>query len=157
MEKERRNVMQDKKILPPTYLFAAIVLMVAFHFFIPGLRLIPFPWNLAGLIPFGLGLGVILLVDSMLKKHNTTVKPFEKSTTLLTTGLFRISRHPMYVGFVVLLVGIAIFMGSVTPYAIVVVFALLMDVVFIRSEETMLHETFGENWMAYKRHVRRWL
>jgi len=63
----------------------------------------------------------------------------------------------MYLGFMLILAGIAVFMGSLTPYAVVVVFAVLMEVVFIRVEERMLEQKFGEAWLAYKAKVRRWI
>ena len=149
--------MKDKKVLPPTYLFVAIMLMVALHFLFPVAKLITLPWNLLGAIPVALGAIMNLIADRAFKKVGTTVKPYEKSTILLTNGVFRVSRHPMYVGFVLILLGIAIFMGSLSPYAIIVLFAILMDVVFIRVEERMLEETFGEAWVEYKKNVRRWI
>jgi len=61
----------------------------------------------------------------------------------------------MYLGFVLILLGVAIFLGSLTPYIVVLGFVILMDVVFIRTEEQMLQSTFGEDWMQYKNKVRR--
>ncbi len=146
-----------KKPLPPTYLLAAIVLIVLLHFLWPVARILPFPWNLVGIIPVVIGLTVTLVADQSFKKHETTVKPFEESSALVTDGVFRISRNPMYLGFVLLLCGIVLLFGSITPIGVVVVFAVLMDVVFIRVEEHMLREKFGEEWEAYRRRVRRWL
>jgi len=149
--------MKNTRILPPTYLFVAIVIMVVLHFLFPGTKLITLPWNLLGAVPLVLGIMMNLIADRAFKKVGITVKPYEKSTTLITEGVFRVSRHPMYVGFVLILLGIAIFVGSLTPYIVIVIFAVLMDMVFIRVEERMLEETFGEAWLDYKKHVRRWL
>jgi protein-S-isoprenylcysteine O-methyltransferase Ste14 len=157
MEKERSDVMKNKTILPPTYLFAAIVLMVVLHFLFPGAKIIAFPWNLLGIIPAALGIGMNLITDKAFKKVGTTVKPYKESTTLITNGMFRVSRHPMYLGFVLILIGIAVFMGSVTPYAVIIVLAILLDVIFIRAEERLLEGTFGEAWVEYKQRVRRWV
>ena len=66
-------------------------------------------------------------------------------------------RHPMYLGFVLILGGIAILLGSVTPYGIVVGFAVFIDLNFIRIEERMLEAEFGDKWMSYKAKVRRWV
>jgi protein-S-isoprenylcysteine O-methyltransferase Ste14 len=131
--------------------------MTALHFLFPVKNVVVFPLNFLGAIPLSIGIVFNLIADSALKKHKTTVKPFEKSTVLITDGIFRISRHPMYLGFVLILTGIAIFMGSLTPYLVIVAFAVLMDAVFIRTEETMLEETFDEAWLDYKRRVRRWI
>jgi protein-S-isoprenylcysteine O-methyltransferase Ste14 len=107
--------MNTKNVFPPTYLFIAIVMLVALHFLFPGAHVIVFPWNLLGALPFGVGVVMNLIADRVFKNVGTTVKPYEASTTLITTGVFRISRNPMYVGFVLMLLGIAIFVGSLTP------------------------------------------
>jgi protein-S-isoprenylcysteine O-methyltransferase Ste14 len=44
-----------------------------------------------------------------------------------------------------------------TPYIVVLIFPLLMDKLFIQTEERMLEKTFGEKWLEYKRNVRRWI
>jgi protein-S-isoprenylcysteine O-methyltransferase Ste14 len=98
-----------------------------------------------------------LVADKAFKKHNTTVKPFEKSTALITDGAFKLSRNPMYLGFVFILLGIAVFMGSLAPYVVIPVFMVSMDIVFVRIEERMLENTFGESWVEYKKKVRRWI
>lgn len=149
--------MNIKNILPPTYLLIAIVSMVVLHFLAPLASLIPFPWNMLGLIPFVIGVGINMLADNAFKRVNTTVKPYETSTTLITDGVFRVTRNPMYVGFVLILFGIAIFIGSLSPYLIVLLFPIVMEKMFITVEEQMLEETFGKNWLDYKQKVKRWL
>jgi len=146
-----------KRVLPPTYLVLSIVIMVALHFLFPVVGIIPSPWNRLGAIPFALGLVINLTADRALKNHNTTVKPFQASTALVTNGVFKVTRNPMYLGFVLILVGIAIFMGSLTPFAVIPAFAVLINTVFIKVEETMLEDTFGQHWLEYKKMVRRWI
>jgi protein-S-isoprenylcysteine O-methyltransferase Ste14 len=63
----------------------------------------------------------------------------------------------MYLGLVLILLGIAICMGSLTPHLVVFLFAIFMDILFIRFEEKKLEETFGEAWVEYKKSVRRWI
>lgn len=149
--------MKHKRILPPTYLFLSIVIMVALHFIFPLAKIIVFPPNLLGVLPLGLGIVINLIADMAFKKHKTTVKPYEKPTTLVTDGVFRVSRHPMYLGFVFILIGIATLMGSLSPYFVIIIFCILMDRIFIRTEEKMLEETFSETWLKYKKSVRRWI
>ncbi len=121
------------------------------------MRVLPFPWNLFGVIPLALGIMINLVADRSFKKNETTVKPLEESTTLITGGVFRISRHPMYLGFVLILLGIAALIGSLTPYVIVIGFAIFMHTVFIKFEEKKLEETFGAAWLGYKNKVRPWI
>jgi len=150
--------MQNKKVLPPTYLLISIVLMVALHFLChPTMSVIPLPWNIFGIIPMVLGIAINLIADNALHKAQTTVKPFEESTALVASSAYRISRHPMYLGFVLILVGVAIVLGSLAPFVVIPIFAILMDVVFIRVEERMLEQKFGQAWLEYTRKVRRWI
>ena len=149
--------MNPINIIPPVYLFLSIAIMVLLHFLLPGMEILALPWNLLGLISLALGIVLNLVADRSFKKHETTVKPVEQSTALITTGAFRLSRHPMYLGFVLILFGIAVLMGSLMPYVVVLVFATFMDIVFIRFEEKRLKEAFGEAWSEYKKNVRRWV
>ena len=146
-----------KKLQPPTYLWISIGLMVVLHFLIPVKKLVPWPWNLLGILPLALGAVTNLLADQAFHKAGTTVKPFQESTFLITDGVFRISRNPMYLGFVLILIGIAILMGSISPILIILLFAILMDKIFIQVEEQMLAEKFAETWLDYRRQVRRWI
>ena len=145
------------KILPPTYLLLAMLCMIFLYFLIPVSRFIPPFWNLLGIIPLALGLLLDLRADKVFHQVGTTVKPYEESTVLVTGGLYKISRNPMYLGFVLLLLGIAVLFGTVTPFLVVGVFAVAMDRIFISAEERMLAKKFGANWQAYKNRVGRWL
>jgi protein-S-isoprenylcysteine O-methyltransferase Ste14 len=146
-----------RKILPTTYLLISIVLMVALHFLIPLVQVIPVPWNILGIVPIVAGVALNLIADSAFRKVRTTVKPFEESSSLVTNGVFRLSRNPMYLGFVLILLGIAIVLGSLTAFAIIPVLAILMDRVFIQVEEGMLEVKFGQTWLEYKAKERRWI
>jgi protein-S-isoprenylcysteine O-methyltransferase Ste14 len=149
--------MKTKQILPPTYVLIALVGMLVLHFTFPGIKLIPLPWNLLGLIPLVIGVALNFIADSAFRRAGTTVKPFQESSALLTDGVYRFSRHPMYLGFVLILIGVAILLGSLTPWVIIPIFAVLMDMVFIQIEERMLGEKFGPAWLEYKKKVRRWI
>jgi len=146
-----------KGTLPPVYLFVAILLMAAAHFLVPLATLIPFPWTISGLLPLAAGVGLILAADRQFKQFKTTVKPFEVSSALITAGVFRWSRNPMYLGMVLTVAGIAVFVGSATPWIVVVLIAVLLHRRFVLVEERMLAETFGAQFETYKRSVRRWL
>ena len=149
--------MKHKRLLPPAYLFASLAIMALLHFFAPVATYIAFPYNLLGGISLVLGIILNLVADAAFKRYRTTVKPFEDSTTLVTDGVFRVSRHPMYLGMVLILLGISIVMGSLTPLIVVVAFGIAMELVFVRTEEKMLADRFGEAWRRYKREVRKWI
>ena len=149
--------MRRKSLLPPSYILATIVLIVILHFFLPVKTIIFFPFTLVGVLPLSIGVWLNIWADQLFKKTGTTVKPYEKSSSLITDGPFRFSRHPMYLGMALILLGIAIFLGTLTPFISVVVFVLLMDRTFIVIEEKMMEGVFGDAYREYKKHVRRWL
>lgn len=93
----------------------------------------------------------------MFKKKKTTVKPFKKPTELIIIGPFKISRHPMYLGMVAVLLGVAILHGTLITLIFPVIFIVLSEKLFIPYEESNLKEVFGENYINYKNRVRRWL
>ena len=149
--------MKIKEIMPPTWLLIAIIIMLTLHFLFPVSLTIPRLWNLLGLILIFLGVAINLSADSAFHRARTTVKPFEESSSLVTTGVFRIRRNPMYLGFVMVLIGIAVLLRSLSPYLIIFAFVFLIDRTYIRVEEEMLAEKFGAAWEQYKSRTRRWL
>jgi len=130
---------------------------MGFHFLVPISYIIPSPWNLIGFVPLLLGIWLNISADRAFKRAGTTVKPFEESNALIQEGVFRLSRNPMYLGFVAILLGITILLRSISPYIVVFVFVILIDRMFIRNEEGMLEGKFGDEWEQYRSRVRKWI
>jgi protein-S-isoprenylcysteine O-methyltransferase Ste14 len=149
--------MSEKFALPPTYLLVALVVTVGLHFLLPLATLIPWPWRLIGLAPLAAGVIINLIADRAFQRARTTVKPFQESSALITGGIYRFSRHPMYLGIVLIVLGVACLLGSLAPFVAVPVLGLALDRRFIEVEERMLEETFGAAWLEYKARVRRWI
>jgi protein-S-isoprenylcysteine O-methyltransferase Ste14 len=149
--------MHDGKVMPTLWLLLALVAQAALHVVLPLGTLIARPWSLVGLVPLAAGVLLNLIADGDLRKANTTVKPFEESSALVTTGAYGWTRNPMYVGFVDMLVGIALMLGSLSPLLVVPPFAWWMDRAYIDVEERMMAETFGQAWDEYRQRVRRWV
>lgn len=149
--------MNKMRILPPTYLLISIFLVVLAHLVVPVTIVFAAPWNLIGIAPLILGIVVNVNADNLFRTAGTTVKPFNESSVLVRNGLYGITRNPMYLGFVLILLGPAVLLGSLTPFLVVILFAILMDRGFISFEERMLEEKFGKEWRDYKGEVRRWL
>ena len=80
-----------------------------------------------------------------------------KASQLVTGGVFRISRNPMYLGLTLLLVGWAIWLGNASPWLIPPLFVTLITVVQIIPEERALQQRFGEQYVSYQRSVARWI
>ena len=148
--------MQNRTVMPTTWLLLALLLMVGLHSIIPLRGLVVMPWRLIGLLPLVLGVALNLIADKAFHQAQTTVKSFQESTTLMTTGVFRFTRNPMYLGFLLTLGGVALLLGSVTPWLVIAPFIWLLDRAYIAVEEQMLAKTFGAAWDAYRARVRRW-
>lgn len=146
-----------RPIYPPVYLLTSVVLMVALHLLAPVRQVVPAPWRYMGVILIVAGPWVVLWAAGIFRKAETTIKPFETSSTLVVRGPYRVSRNPIYLGMVVGLLGVGIVAGSITPFLVVPVFAYLIDRRFIRREEAMLAQVFGAQYESYKAAVRRWL
>lgn len=153
----RSTFVPSLAVPPPTWLLGTMVLMFGLHCLAPVASLVTGPGRFAGLIPPGFGLGINLLADAALRKAKTPVKPHLKPQTLVTWGIFRVTRNPMYLGFVFVVFGVALLLGTVTPFLALPAFAGLLDRTFIRYEERVLAETFGGRWNEYQDRVRRWL
>jgi protein-S-isoprenylcysteine O-methyltransferase Ste14 len=149
--------MTSRQVHPPTYLLLGIVTMAVLRILLPLRQVVSFPWTLVGIVPLVLGLTLNLAADRLLKQHETTVKPSEAPVALVMCGVYGVSRNPMYLGFVLILLGMALLLGSLSAFFILPPFAGVMEVVFIRKEERMMDAAFGREWRAYRAKVRRWI
>lgn len=149
--------MNLRRIMPTTWLLLAMVLMALLHFTVPAMTLLTAPWTLSGLLPLAVGFFINMLADRAFHQAQTTVKPFQESNALLTDGVFRFTRNPMYLGFILVLGGVALLLGSLTPWLVLPPFVVLMQRGYIVEEEQMLAQKFGPAWNAYRTRVRRWL
>ena len=147
----------NKKIMPTTLLLASLILMLILHFALPIKYFLWFPYNLTGLIPLAFGILINLKADKQMKLHNTTVKPYEKTSTLITKGTFFISRNPMYLGFSAILFGFVLLLRSLSGIIVVIAFPILINHFFIKFEENKLLDSFGNQWKAYCKTTGRWL
>lgn len=93
------------------------------------------------------------------RRAKTTVNPLkpETSSSLVTSGIYRLTRNPMYVGLALVLLAWAVFLSSVWALLGVLVFVLLMNRFQIAPEERVLLGIFGDTYSAYQAKVRRWL
>jgi protein-S-isoprenylcysteine O-methyltransferase Ste14 len=115
------------------------------------------PSNYSGIIFIIFGIAINLWADAIFKKQNTAVKPDEKPSQLIESGPFRISRHPMYLGMIVILLGIAILMGSLSAFIFPIIFFLIMQLKYIPQEEKIMENEFGKAYLDYKKKVRKWI
>ena len=87
----------------------------------------------------------------------TTIVPRKAPSGLITSGIFRYSRNPIYLADLLILAGLALLWGSVIGLLLVPVLGWILHVRFIRGEEERLTEAFGEEYLSYCAATRRWI
>jgi len=147
---------KPKRILPPVYFLAAILVMAVLHFMLPIVRLFPSAL-ISGAILVLLGMAVILWSAWLFNKTGTAIKPFEESTQMIVSGPYRWSRNPIYLGLVFILSGIGLALGTLSPFLVIPAFVWTIQKRFITHEEAMLEKSFGAAYAEYKKRIRRWL
>ena len=125
----------------------------------PSLRL-PIPGRTVlayAVVAAGAVVGVAAVVSFW--RASTTVDPTrpEAASSLVTTGVYRLSRNPMYLGLLLALVGWAVALAHPLALLVAPLFVAYISRFQIRPEERALHATFGADFEAYARSVRRWL
>jgi len=112
--------------------------------------------SLAGPILVALGL---IAVQAMLafRRAGTSPRPWKPTTALVTGGPYKISRNPMYLGFTLIYLGVAIWVNSLWPLLALPVILIVMDRGQIAREEAYLERLFGDEFRRYKSRVRRWI
>jgi len=145
---------------PPPLLYVAIFLIsIAIQKQLP-LPVMFFQTNVAfisGVSLVVLGLTIMLpAVIRFFKTRNTlvTIKP---ANSLQTAGIYTISRNPMYLGLLILYVGIAFLKGSLWTFMFIPVVILGITYLVIVKEEKYLSRAFGDNYVEYRKRVRRWI
>ena len=106
------------------------------------------------------GMGCALPSFRLVARKKTTISPFTPSETsvLITQGMYRYSRNPMYLGLLLLIIAATIWFGTWFGIIISVFFILLINILqIIPEEEEALLQIFGEEYLEYKKKVRRWI
>ena len=111
----------------------------------------------AGMVLFAAGAVFAGWAWMLFYKARTTRVPGEASTALVTSGPYRVTRNPMYVGLALAYLGEAGMLKQVWPGALLPLVIAYLDRVVIPVEEARLREVFGERFRKYQSEVRRWL
>ena len=108
---------------------------------------------------FFISISIVLAGSSlaMFFKSRTTIVPHGQPAALVARGPYRLSRNPMYLGLLCLLVGIACLLGSLSPFLVPPMFVIVISKIFIPMEEANMSAKFGEEYRTYQTQVRRWI
>lgn len=143
-------------ILPPAGFLAALGAVAAVAALLPG-EWPARPWNFLGLVPLGLGLALAMAAERQFVGARTPVRPFMEPVALVSDGLFRWSRNPMYLGLILALVGAALLLSNPLALLAAPAYGWWVQRRFIAREERLLEERFGDAYRAYCLRVRRWV
>ena len=146
-----------RKLVPPILFLLCVALMGLLRWLWPIRMLSPFPYNLLGLVPLLLGLGVGIAGALTFRRAKTNIRPFKEADKLVTEGPFRYTRNPMYLGLSLVLAGIWLLLGALSPLLGMLIFVVTADRWYIAFEEHMLQRKFGPAFDAYRAKVRRWI
>ncbi|MEP4197392.1 MAG: isoprenylcysteine carboxylmethyltransferase family protein [Aliishimia sp.] len=142
--------------IPPAWLLAFAVLVWGLG------QIMPMPGGtqavrLLGTMIVAAGVGLIFLAAWQFRQHKTTIIPHRHASSLITSGVFSITRNPIYLADAIILVGLCLRWGIVQGLVFVPLFVILIQMRFIRDEEDRLRTAFGAEFETYVRNTRRWL
>ncbi len=142
---------------PPVIALALVVLGVVLGQIWP-VEIIPAPWQyVAGGVII---LGAVLLVLSafrLFRKAETPVPTYRTPKALVTGGVYRLTRNPIYLAMLLLIAGLAVTLDNIWLFAGAAVFQHIIRWGVIAREEPFLEAKFGEEYRAFKQRTRRWV
>jgi protein-S-isoprenylcysteine O-methyltransferase Ste14 len=144
--------------IPPPFIFLAGLLAgLAVEAFVP----IDGPSTAVRIAAAAIGVAAMAVLDfpamRSFQRAGTGIVPFTPNTALVTSGPFRFTRNPMYVGMAILYAGLAIALGIIWAFAFLPIVLVVVDRRVIAVEEGLLEAEFGDQYRQYKSRVRRWL
>lgn len=146
-------------IPPPAVMLMTGLAMWFLYLFFPAMTLIPLR-SVVGAVILGLvGLGISILGIISFRRANTTIAPGKsaEASALVTSGIYRFTRNPMYLGTFIVLIGWGVLLGNVAAIFGAFIYILYISRYQIQPEERRLQDKFGDEFIAYRAAVRRWL
>ena len=156
-EKQKDHPNVNKNVHPPVvallYIAFALLLgrFVQIPFAVPGiLRTIGFALTVIG---FLLGVGAFI----EFRKARTTLDSHSSVKNLVVSGVYGFTRNPIYLGFLLIVIGLPLNSGSYWGFTVAQFYAVTMNRLVIEQEEAYLEKKFKEQYTGYRSRVRRWL
>ena len=139
------------------YFLILLVLSVLLSFIFPVPAFLSPPATYCGFLIIGFGFVLALWSRSLFLKNSTTLQLSEEPASLVTSGPFRLSRNPIYLGMASILLGVAVVFGTLVALVFPVILGVVIEFFIIPGEERKLENIFGELYREYKKCVRRWI
>ena len=157
MAKELDHPNISPMVHPPIVALMFIVIAYFLGRFVPLAFAAPVVLRYIGLaltvVGFLLGLGAFL----EFRKARTTLDPHESVKQLVTSGIYRFTRNPIYLGFLLMVIGLPLNSGLYWGIVLAPFYIFMMNRLIIQHEEAYLERKFGKTYTSYTAHVRRWL
>ena len=151
--KDRAGIRVPAPILTMIHITMAVLLGWLAPIPIPAPILVQ--WLGLGFAALGFILGVLALIE--FRRVRAAVDPKKPTKNLVTSGIYRYTRNPIYLGFVFMLIGLPLNMGIYWGAILVWPLITFMNNMIIKHEETYLEREFKDQYIDYKSHVKRWL
>lgn len=145
------------RIPPPIHFLAGLIAMVLLNVYAPMARWLNSPWRYAGIIIIVLGFCLSIGSGIYFRKLGTNPRPGARAKLLVTNGVFRYTRNPMYIGLITMLIGVSILLGTVSPLIVIPIIFAILHTGFVLREEKWMEEWFGESYIEYKSRTPRWI
>lgn len=110
-----------------------------------------------GWLLIGISIVIVTAALSIFRSRKTGIYPTRPASEIVSSGPYRFTRNPMYVGMTAFYVGLALLMNQLWPLLMLPIAAAILERYVIRREERYLREAFGEAYEEYCRRVRRWI
>lgn len=147
-------------LISPIYIFDIDGQILVDIFTFPA-DIIPQPYNLIGIVFFPIGMLLVIWANYALlhigKIGLRDREPMQRPSNLVLVGPYRFTRNPIYFGCLLMILGLVIVWSSVVIAFLLVVVYIIFRYVFIKREEIILEEEFGEEYRDFKKRVRRWI
>ncbi len=146
--------------VPPPLIFVATLGVGAAldHVVFKGMTIAAAPVRyILGALLAACGVLAIALALNLFRRAGTRPEPWQPSSAIVETGVYRYTRNPMYLGMALLYVGLALILDSLSSLALLVPLLIVIRYGVIGREEAYLERKFGEPYRLYRRRVRRWL
>jgi protein-S-isoprenylcysteine O-methyltransferase Ste14 len=145
------------KFPPPLIFLSAILLGYAMHYVSPLLIGDAIGLIIAGAVQVITAVIVIFIVAVTFRRIKTHIEPWKPTSSIVSTGIFAVSRNPVYLAFCWINIGIGLILNSWWVLLSFVPAAILVYLIAIKPEEDYLERKFGDEYLRYKLRVRRWL
>ena len=142
-------------IYPPYMVIIGLIIQIPISKYIP---LVTFDsQSILGSIIIMLGLLGIIYLIRIFKANETDILPDGEPTILMRSGPYLYSRNPIYFFMTMTLLGSSLIHGTMSTFLIPILFAIIVNALWINFEEERLESIFGDEYLQYKRSVRKWI